>query len=122
MKLRLHKRDFKPLSFAIGLGVDIRTGRVTRAWHHGREITHHPDSGVAIGGLTVPKWQEVLRISRQASAAVPLGYLGLDIVFDAQRGPLVLEINTRPGLEIQNVTGVALNARLRELEFSGAIS
>ena len=99
----------------LGLGVDLATGEINRGWHHGHPITHHPDSGAPLLGMRVPEWERVLEISRLASRAVPLNYLGLDIVFDAELGPLVLEINVRPGLEIQNVTGVALRGRLREL-------
>ncbi|TNF33311.1 MAG: hypothetical protein EP329_08455 [Deltaproteobacteria bacterium] len=99
----------------LGLGVDLATGEINRGWHRGRPITHHPDSGAPLLGMRVPQWDEVLDISRRTSRAVPLNYLGLDIVFDATLGPLVLEINVRPGLEIQNVTGVPLRGRLGEL-------
>ena len=36
-----------------------------------------------------------------------LGYLGVDIVLDKNLGPLILELNARPGLAIQiaNQTG-----------------
>ena len=30
-----------------------------------------------------------------------LGYLGVDIVLDKDQGPLMLELNARPGLNIQ---------------------
>ncbi len=40
--------------------------------------------------------------------ATGLHYLGVDIVVDADRGPLILEVNARPGLEIQNVTEAGL--------------
>ena len=43
-----------------------------------------------------------------SSQAVPLGYIGVDICIDAERGPLVLEVNGRPGIEIQNVQGKGL--------------
>jgi len=39
----------------------------------------------------------------------------MDLVVDATRGPLVLEINVRPGLEIQNVNRIGLRGRLRTL-------
>ena len=35
--------------------------------------------------------------------AIPLGYLGVDVCLDKDKGPLILEVNGRPGLEIQNV-------------------
>ena len=37
------------------------------------------------------------------------------LVVDRERGPLVLEVNARPGLEIQNVTGIPLRGHLRGL-------
>ncbi len=60
----------------------------------------------------MPAWAEVLEVSRRAARAVPLGYLGVDVVLDREAGPLVLEINARPGLEIQNVTGQGLGPAL----------
>jgi D-alanine-D-alanine ligase-like ATP-grasp enzyme len=38
--------------------------------------------------------------------------MGVDFAIDAHHGPLVLELNARPGLEIQNVTGIGLRALL----------
>jgi len=32
---------------------------------------------------------------------LPNGYLGVDIVLDKEHGPLMLELNARPGLNIQ---------------------
>lgn len=96
----------------LGLAVDLATGRTFRAVHRGRAVTHHPENGMALVGLEVPSWDEVLAVARRAAAAVPLGYLGCDVVVDAARGPLVLEINARPGLEIQNVHGHGLGRAL----------
>ena len=50
----------------------------------------------------------MLEVARRAALAVPLGYLGVDVSIDRQRGPLVLELNARPGLEIQNICGRGL--------------
>ena len=47
-------------------------------------------------------------MARRAAGSVPLGYLGVDVVLDVERGPLVLEINARPGLEIQNINALGL--------------
>jgi len=86
----------------LGIALDLQTGRTTRAVHHGRAVETHPESGAPLVGLQVPRWGEVLEVARRAAGAVPLGYLGIDVVLDVERGPLVLEINARPGLEIQN--------------------
>ncbi len=98
----------------LGLAVDLETGQIERARWKGALITHHPDNGAPVVGLTVPCWGEIVSLAERASKAVPLDYLGVDLVIDARLGPLVLEINIRPGLEIQNVTGVPLRRRLVE--------
>lgn len=40
-----------------------------------------------------------------------LSYLRADIVLDRQRGPMILELNARPGLAIQVANGVGLRPR-----------
>ena len=44
--------------------------------------------------------------------AVELGYLGVDIVLDRQQGPLILELNARPGLNIQIANRQGMSRRL----------
>ena len=46
----------------------------------------------------------------------PLGYFGADISTDSNRGPLLLELNARPGLAIQIANGCGLLKRLRLIE------
>ncbi|MBE1023724.1 sugar-transfer associated ATP-grasp domain-containing protein, partial [Escherichia coli] len=55
-----------------------------------------------------------------------LGYIGVDMVLDQEKGPLILELNARPGLNIQiaNDSGLvhrchAVEARLEELKAKG---
>lgn len=100
----------------LGIAVDLASGRTSRAVHRGRAVTHHPESGAPLLGLQVPAWPAVLDTARRAAAAVPLGYLGVDVVVDAAAGPLVLEINARPGLEIQNVSDRGLAEALAAAE------
>ncbi len=50
----------------------------------------------------------MLNAASRCSAATGLNYLGADIVVDQSQGPLLLEVNARPGLQIQNVTGTGL--------------
>lgn len=92
----------------LGIAVDLETGRTHRAVQRGASIERHPENGAHLLGLALPSWAETLDVARRAALAVPLGYLGVDVVVDAARGPLVLEINARPGLEIQNVVGRGL--------------
>ena len=41
-----------------------------------------------------------------------LGYLGVDIMIDEDSGPLMIEVNARPGLAIQLANGTGLLRRL----------
>jgi glutathione synthase/RimK-type ligase-like ATP-grasp enzyme len=41
-----------------------------------------------------------------------LGYIGVDMVIDQERGPLLLELNARPGLQIQIANQAGLLGRL----------
>jgi alpha-L-glutamate ligase-like protein len=93
---------------AIGASVDLATGTVERAWMDGRSTDTHPDTGVRLTGRRVPHWATIVEAARRCSAATGLRYLGADVVVDAERGPLLLEVNARPGLQIQNVTGRGL--------------
>ena len=45
-----------------------------------------------------------------------LGYLGTDMVLDRDRGPMLLELNARPGLAIQMANGEGLRRRLDLIE------
>jgi alpha-L-glutamate ligase-like protein len=96
----------------LGIAVDLGTGRTFRAVHRGVAVEIHPESGAPLIGLQIPRWVEVLEAARRAATSVPLGYLGIDVVVDRDRGPMVLEINARPGLEIQNVNGAGLRDAL----------
>lgn len=93
---------------AIGAAVDLDTGRISRAWLDGHVVTEHPDTGARLTGARVPEWADVLDIARRCAAVTKLHYLGADVVIDQAHGPLVLEVNARPGLQIQNVTGQGL--------------
>jgi alpha-L-glutamate ligase-like protein len=104
---------------AAGFAVDIDSGRIGSGTHEGRAVETHPDSGERLAGRQVPRWDDVLRVARAAQRSVPLGYAGVDICLDARHGPVVLEINARPGIEIQNALQVGLLPRL-QLALAGA--
>ena len=91
----------------IGVAIDVESGRTIRAVHRGQEIDRHPDSGLTFDTI-VPHWEQVVDISRRCSEATDLGYCGTDVVIDRVLGPLVIEVNAHPGLEIQNVCHVPL--------------
>jgi alpha-L-glutamate ligase-like protein len=94
---------------AIGAGVDIATGVTHHAVLRDRKAERHPDTQECVIGFRVPYWADILEMSRRVSRAVQMGYIGVDIVLDRTRGPLLLEANARPGLAIQisNARGLA---------------
>jgi glutathione synthase/RimK-type ligase-like ATP-grasp enzyme len=48
-----------------------------------------------------------------------LGYLGVDIVIDRHRGPLLLELNARPGLAVQLANGRGLQPSVDAVDRAG---
>jgi len=85
----------------IGVGVRLDSGQTTSGIWRGRRFDRHPDLDVPLRGAQVPAWQELLALAVRAADAVGLGFVGVDLVVDARRGALVLELNARPGLGIQ---------------------
>jgi glutathione synthase/RimK-type ligase-like ATP-grasp enzyme len=81
-----------------------------------RTIECHPDTGVRVVGHRISNWYDILTMARTVSRAVGLGYLGVDIVHDRRRGPLLLEANARPGLAIQIANRCGLLPRLEEVD------
>lgn len=101
---------------AIGVGIDMRSGRAIFAEHHNRPVTTHVDTGAPISDLAVPTWEDVLSLASRASEISGLAYVGVDVVMDAEQGPLLLELNARPGLAIQVANNEGLLPRLRQVE------
>jgi alpha-L-glutamate ligase-like protein len=86
---------------AIGTGINIKTGVTLGGVLHHEPIHYHPDTLNSTVGLQVPYWDQILNIAAAAYELTGLGYLGVDIVLDKFEGPLMLELNARPGLNIQ---------------------
>ncbi len=100
---------------AVGLGLKISNAQVTGAIQNNRPITKHPDFDHSIFDLKVPNWLEVLTLAAKCSDLVNIKYLGVDIVLDPKKGPLLLEMNARPGLSIQLANRSGLVPRLNEV-------
>jgi alpha-L-glutamate ligase-like protein len=101
---------------AIGVGIDIPTGLTKRGVWSGQPITEHPDTDQTIIGLQIPRWHELLMIAAKSSELSGMGYVGVDIVLDRDLGPMILELNARPGLAIQMANGNGLALRLQKIE------
>ncbi len=101
---------------AVGVGLDVETGKTLNAVMHNRPIRFHPDTGADLMQLQIPLWREHLVIGAKAFEMTGLGYLGADIVLDEQRGPMMLELNARPGLAIQIANGKGLKTAICKID------
>jgi alpha-L-glutamate ligase-like protein len=101
---------------AIGIGIDIASGITNNAIYKHRRIEYLPKTKIKLNGFKIPQWDEILHIASEAQFISKIGYIGVDIVIDKDEGPMVLELNVRPGLEIQNANRMPLYKRLRRVE------
>ncbi|WP_192867883.1 alpha-L-glutamate ligase-like protein [Thaumasiovibrio subtropicus] len=104
---------------AVGVGIDIATGKAINAVQFNKPVTHHPDTGKDLRTLQVPHWERLLHLASSAWEMTGLGYMGTDMVLDKRRGPMVLELNARPGLAIQIANNTGLLPRLQLIERMG---
>ncbi|MBI2590539.1 MAG: hypothetical protein HYW33_01490 [Candidatus Blackburnbacteria bacterium] len=115
-KANLHKG-------AVGTGIDLETGITTSAVYHGEPIYYKPGTqnggnrnSYKLSGLKIPHWNHILEIAVKAQIVSELNLAGIDIVLHPERGPLVLEINSQPGLQIQLANLSGLRKRLERVE------
>lgn len=101
---------------AIGAGIDIPTGRTLTAVWKNAVVNEHPDTFNPVSGVEIPNWPRLLDIAARSFEMTSLGYQGIDLVLDADRGPLILELNARPGLNIQIANREGLAHRLAAVE------
>ncbi len=100
---------------ALGVGIDIATGITTKAIWYGEQITYKPGTSRKLHGIKIPNWTLVLETAVRAQIASGLGYAGVDIVVHPQKGPMVLELNAQPGLQIQLANAAGLRKRLERV-------
>ena len=107
---------------AIGLGIDLATGITTFGIEgKGEPIERIYDYGKKrrrkVNGIKIPFWREILETAIKVQMTVPgLGFVGVDLVLDKEKGPEVLEINARPGLSIQLCNKAGLKSRMEKIE------
>ena len=100
----------------IGLGIDIAKGVSTHAVQRDQLIEKHPDSKLKLSGIRIPYWRKILEIAIQCQKISKLGYIGVDIAIDKERGPVVLEVNAHSGLSIQIANLAPLKYRLQKVQ------
>lgn len=99
----------------IGVGIDIATGTTTTAVLRDKLIDRLPDKKLPLSGILIPQWKEILELAVEAQIASNVGYLGVDIAIDRERGPVIVELNARPGLSIQIANLASLEERLKRV-------
>ncbi len=101
---------------AVGAGVDMATGETLNGVLDNEVVDEHPDTGALVAGLNIPQWDFILESSARGYDVTGLGYLGVDMVIDSDLGPLILEMNARPGLNIQIANGTGLANRIARID------
>jgi alpha-L-glutamate ligase-like protein len=101
---------------AVGAGVDMALGETRTGVLDNDVVDDHPDTGALITGLRIPHWDFILESAARGYEVTGLGYLGVDMVIDRERGPLILEMNARPGLNIQIANRSGLVTRLARID------
>ena len=102
--------------WGIGLGLDIVSGKITSLYRKWQSYTSEfPSEWKHFKNKKIPYRQEIIQYSANAQYFVNIGYLGMDRVI-SNKGPKLLEINARSGLEIQNITGKPLLSIMKKIE------
>jgi len=101
---------------AVGAGVDIALGETLTGVLNNNVVDDHPDTGALISGLNIPHWDFIMESAARGCEVTGLGYLGVDMVIDRVRGPLILEMNARPGLSIQIANCTGLSNRIARID------
>ncbi len=100
---------------AVGCGIDISTGVTTTAvLGKNQQIETIPATGLNVSGLKIPYWNKILEYAVMAQRATDLNFAGIDFLIDRDKGPMIIELNARPGLSIQIANQDGLRWRLRK--------
>lgn len=114
-------------SGAICTGIDIATGITTYSMqmntsspftdtYEDIETTQDLRTNKVLRGIHIPNWDDILEIALKCQRVSKLGYIGVDIALDAEKGPIVFELNARPGLGIQVANKAGLRWRLEKVK------
>lgn len=111
---------------AIAVGIDIATGITTNSIvnkdfslldYTQKEVdTMVDDPYLPLRGVQIPYWKKILRIAVESQKLSQLGFTGVDIAIDRKKGPVIFELNARPGLAIQICNKTGLKERLERVE------
>lgn len=109
----------------LGVGIDIASGITTIAIQRQSSnvlsdiykiIDATPDKGLLLRGIQIPYWKDILEISVKCQIVSGLGFAGVDIAIDRNKGPIVFELNARPGLAIQTANMSGMREKLERIK------
>jgi alpha-L-glutamate ligase-like protein len=101
---------------AYGFGIDIGNGKLTYLIK-GKKILSDFKGEIDIPeDFKIPYFQEILEMVCECQKLTGLGYLGCDIALDQNMGPVLIELNARPGLKIQLANKAGLKTRLLQID------
>ena len=114
-------------SGAICTGLDIATGITTYSMqmdtnspftdtYEDIDMTTDLVENKVLRGIHIPNWDNILTIALKCQRISKLGYIGVDIALDSEKGPVVFELNARPGLGIQVANKAGLRWRLEKVK------
>jgi hypothetical protein len=98
------------------VGIDLASGRTKRGVWGSEVVSEHPDTEHSLSGLEIPGWSKLMEMAASCYELSGLGYVGVDFVLDREKGPLILELNARPGLAIQIANGNGILDNLRQVQ------
>jgi len=100
---------------AIGAAIDIATGVTTHAVRGKTQpIENMPGTTLRLSGIKIPYWNRILKYAVECQRVTGLGYAAIDFLIDREVGPVIVELNARPGLSIQIANRDGLKWRLEK--------
>jgi hypothetical protein len=103
------------------VGVNIDEGTLKDTGHYlsqygGAKIKKHPDSGFIFEGFKVPYFKEACEEVLKGIMVIPNRFIGWDVAI-TPNGPIIVEANSSPHLQISNIVngGLLKNPHIKKL-------
>ena len=103
------------------VGVNIDEGTLKDTGHYlsqygGAKIKKHPDSGFIFEGFKVPYFKEACEEVLKGIMVIPNRFIGWDVAI-TPNGPIIVEANSNPHLQISNIAngGLLKNPHIKKL-------
>ena len=105
--------------FVVGVNIDEGTLKDTGHYlsdYGGAKIKKHPDSGFIFEGFKVPYFKEACEEVLKGVKVIPDRFIGWDVAI-TPNGPIIVEANSSPHLQISNIVngGLLKNPHIKKL-------